>query len=65
MYQIKIRDEIVGLLFTRAKRENKRIEELTNELLSQALWDEPGILFKGKYCKIEPDLFGNNEPKEQ
>ena len=62
---VSIKDDLTGLLYAKAKRESKTIAQVVNEILTRALWDEPGVLFKGKYFKIEEDLFGFNKPSEQ
>lgn len=60
---IRVSEPIYRLLLERAKRENKKLEALVNELMNKVLWNEPCLLFRGKAYQIEPDLFGNNEPK--
>lgn len=60
---IKIKEDIYYLLYNRAKREDKKLEALLNELLHKVLWNEPALLFRGKYYQVQPDLFGENEPK--
>jgi len=62
--RFQINDNLTALLFARAKRENKKIEAVIHEILSQALWNEPGVLFKGRNCRVEPDLFGQYIPNE-
>ena len=57
MVLVKVKDEVYGLLYDRAKREGKKVEVLVHELLSPALWNEPGLLFRGKYCQVNPELF--------
>jgi hypothetical protein len=64
MPSIKIRDELFILLYARAKREGKKIEFVINEIMTSALWNEPGLLFKGKYYKVEQDLFNSIKPLE-
>jgi hypothetical protein len=61
--RIKIRDDLVMLLYDRAKREAKKFEQLANELLSKALWNEPALLFKGSKLQVNNDLFGSYEPQ--
>lgn len=64
MASVKIRDELMILLVGRAKREGKQIIQVVNEILSSALWSEPGQLFKGKYYRVEQDLFNSIKPLE-
>lgn len=62
--KIDVKEDLIGLLYTRGKREGKKIQQLVNELLGQALWNEPDVLFKGKHYRVEPDLFGSFKPPE-
>lgn len=63
MPNIKVSDVIFRLIAERAKREGKKFDTMVNELLNKVLWNEPSLLFRGKLCQIEPDLFGLNQPK--
>ena len=62
-HTVKVASDIVPVLWTRAKREGKKIDVLANQLLRHALWHEPEVLFKGRKYRIEPDLFGENVPE--
>ncbi|MFH1051029.1 MAG: hypothetical protein V1779_08915 [bacterium] len=57
-YVAKISSKVAPILWAKAKREDKKLDELVNELLSIALWNEPEVLFKGQNYRVEPDLFG-------
>ena len=54
-----IRDDFYQLIVARAKRENKKPNILLDELLGKVLWNEPGLLFKGKKYQVSPDLFNS------
>ena len=60
---MKVSDEMFRLLYAKAKTEGRKLEHLTDELLHKALWNEPEFIFKGRMCRVDPDLFGNFEPK--
>ena len=62
MYKAPIRDELSAILYARAKREDKNINALINEILAKALWNEPEVMFKGRSYRVEPDLFGTYIP---
>lgn len=61
---LQIGGEVAMLLALKAKRDHRRVSEIAYEILSKGLWNEPGIMFKGKQYKIEPDLFLSNVPEE-
>jgi hypothetical protein len=65
MYTAKINSDLMALLYARARREKKKVDQLINELLQSTLWNEPGVLFKGKYYRVEPDMFGLNTPLQE
>jgi hypothetical protein len=52
-------NEITPIFYAKAKRENKKIDQLVNEILKIVLWDEPECLFNGKKYRLEGELFGN------
>ena len=63
MPSVRISEDMYYLLYNRAKSESRKLEQVLNELLHKILWNEPGLLFKGKHYRVEPDLFNENEPK--
>ena len=64
MPAVRISEDMYRLLFDRARRESRKLEHLLNDLLHKVLWNEPGLLFKGKHYKVNEDLFGENIPKQ-
>jgi hypothetical protein len=56
---VKLSKEITPILYVKARREGKKIDQLVNEILKQVLWDEPECLFKGKKYRMEAELFGS------
>lgn len=63
MPTVRIKEDMYVLLINRAKAEEKKLDQLVNELLHKILWNEPMLLFKGKHYKVDPDMFGTFEPK--
>ena len=61
-YRARIAADIAPILWQRARREGKKVDVLINQLLRHALWNEPGVLFKGREYRVELDLFGENKP---
>ena len=61
-YKATIASDIIPIIWAKAKQENKKVDEVINRILKQALWNEPEVLFKGRSYKVEPDLFGENKP---
>ena len=62
--KIGISSDLTPLLYQRAKRENKKVVVLVNQLLRNALWNEPEVIFKGKRYQIEPDIFGETKNED-
>lgn len=62
--KMNIRDDFYQLIIARAKREGKKPNVLLDELLGKVLWNEPGLLFKGKKYLVSNDLFSDYEPAE-
>ena len=65
MYKAPIREDLSAILYARAKREDKNINALINEILAKALWNEPEVMFKGRNYRVETDLFGNYIPEPE
>jgi hypothetical protein len=63
-YSAKLSKEITPILYAKAKRENKKIDQLVNEILKIVLWDEPECLFKGKKYRLEAELFEEQQVYE-
>jgi hypothetical protein len=61
-YRLKLASDIAPILWAKAKREGKKVDVMANQLLRQALWNEPEVLFKGREYRVQPDLFGDNKP---
>ena len=57
-----ISHDLLPILWAKAKREDKKVPEVIDELLRQSLWDEPGALFKGREYRVQPDLFSEHLP---
>jgi len=65
MYRAPIKEDLCAILYEKAKRENKKMEALINEILAKALWNEPEVMFKGRSYQVQPDLFGNYIPEPE